>query len=255
MTNHYEKQEKEHLEKQNQSQSEYWDDVEKEAEYTAYVNRKDEIEQHYIDEREQDEAWQTYVAQCDEKWHDAVRAARWDEHYNAGNIHPPVYTNFEKLTAWQAYIAECDERYQSIDNDTRQTLYADALNPSDEGRWSLKYKGAQSARGVAKDTIKAVNKQALRYNTGKPQYSQIDMQCLEPMVRVLEYGMKKYARNNWKKGFPETQLIDCLLRHVAAYLAGEETDPESGVSHVGHIQANAMFLGLKNNTKDIDNAD
>lgn len=84
--------------------------------------------------------------------------------------------------------------------------------------------------------------QALRYNQGKVEWSLVDYKSLEPMVRVLEYGCKKYARNNWRKGMPATQIIESMLRHTYKLLEGELVDPESGVEHVGHIQCNALFL-------------
>lgn len=97
----------------------------------------------------------------------------------------------------------------------------------------------------------AMKEQADRYNQGKPQYSLLDFQCLEPGVRALEYGAIKYSRNNWRKGMPQSKLIDSLIRHLDALIRGEKIDTESGVSHIGHIQANAMFLGNKNNKEDI----
>lgn len=93
---------------------------------------------------------------------------------------------------------------------------------------------------------------AMRFNSGKPQYSLIDLQSLEQCARVLEFGAKKYARNNWKKGLPLTQILDSMLRHIAALSNGEFTDPESGLSHIGHIQCNALFLGGANNVNDIE---
>lgn len=92
---------------------------------------------------------------------------------------------------------------------------------------------------------------ALRYNKNKPQYSLLDLIALEPGTRVLEFGAKKYARDNWKKGMPVSQILDSLLRHLAALRSGELIDPESGLSHIGHIQCNAMFLGNPNNTQDV----
>ena len=84
--------------------------------------------------------------------------------------------------------------------------------------------------------------QALRYNQGKVEWSLVDFKSLEPMVKVLEYGCRKYARNNWKKGMPATQIIESMLRHTFKLLEGELVDPESGIEHIGHIQCNALFL-------------
>lgn len=84
--------------------------------------------------------------------------------------------------------------------------------------------------------------QALRHNHGKLQWSLVDFESLEPLVEVLEFGAEKYAPNNWKKGLPITKTMESLLRHAFAYLSGEDNDPESGASHIGHIMCNAMFI-------------
>jgi hypothetical protein len=85
-------------------------------------------------------------------------------------------------------------------------------------------------------------KQALRYNEGKLQWSMIDFKSLEGMVRVLEMGAKKYSKDNWKLGMPVTQVCESLMRHLFAYMSGEDTDPESGESHMSHVLVNAMFV-------------
>lgn len=82
----------------------------------------------------------------------------------------------------------------------------------------------------------------LRYNETKPEWSLVDYDALESMVRVLEYGKKKYSAFNWKKGLPYTSTIESMLRHIYAFLDGEDLDPESGLPHTGHIMCNAMFL-------------
>ena len=84
--------------------------------------------------------------------------------------------------------------------------------------------------------------QALRYNEGKRKWSLVDFESLEPMVEVLEFGLKKYSKDNWKKGMPVSEVCESLLRHVFALLKGEEFDKESNISHIGHIQCNAMFI-------------
>ena len=93
---------------------------------------------------------------------------------------------------------------------------------------------------------------SIRLNEGKLQWSLVDFKSLEPMVRVLEFGAKKYSRYNWKKGMETHEICESMLRHIFAYLSGEENDPESGLSHIGHIQCNAKFLQFhheKNNIK------
>ena len=36
-------------------------------------------------------------------------------------------------------------------------------------------------------------------------------------------------------------ILDSMMRHQIALMAGEEIDQESGKPHIGHIMANAMF--------------
>lgn len=95
-------------------------------------------------------------------------------------------------------------------------------------------------------------KYADRYNEGKPQYSYIDLNCLKDCAKVLEFGATKYTRNNWKKGMRLNSILDSLMRHISAIQRGEFVDPESGHSHIGHIQCNAMFLGNPNLEIDIE---
>jgi len=81
----------------------------------------------------------------------------------------------------------------------------------------------------------------LRFNEGKPKWGLVDFASLIPMIRVLEHGAEKYAVDNWKKGMPPREVLECLQRHLAALFDGEKDDKESGVPHIGHIMANAMF--------------
>lgn len=82
---------------------------------------------------------------------------------------------------------------------------------------------------------------ALRYNEGKPKWSLVHFASLLPMVRVLMFGAKKYAPDNWKKKLDRKEVLDSTQRHLAALMDDQEIDPESALHHIGHIQCNAMF--------------
>lgn len=84
--------------------------------------------------------------------------------------------------------------------------------------------------------------QALRYNEGKLEWTLVDFRSLEGMVRVLEKGAKKYDRHNWKKGMPITKVAESLMRHLVAFLDGEDIDSESACRHISHVMCNAMFI-------------
>lgn len=83
-----------------------------------------------------------------------------------------------------------------------------------------------------------------RKNTGKAPISMVleAKHALIGVAQVLGFGAAKYARGNWRKGLKHTTTADSLVRHLSAYLAGEDLDPESGLPHVDHVLANALFL-------------
>lgn len=85
-------------------------------------------------------------------------------------------------------------------------------------------------------------KTALKADSGKPDMSHIYGGFLAEVARAMEYGAKKYKRGDYLNGHKATQIVSALLRHTFAWLWGEETDPESGVSHLGHMGANIMML-------------
>lgn len=87
-----------------------------------------------------------------------------------------------------------------------------------------------------------MKQQGQRFNSNKPKWSLVPQSALLPMVEVLEFGAKKYSPNNWKKGLDILEICESLKRHLDAFMEGEDNDPESNLSHIGHIQCNAMFL-------------
>ena len=93
-----------------------------------------------------------------------------------------------------------------------------------------------------------------RDNSSKLDWSLVDFDALEPLVKVLAFGEKKYSRDNWKLGgklFTSLSIMNSLLRHAFAIVKGETHDPESGELHIGHIMCNCMFwsrlIGMKSN--------
>lgn len=91
---------------------------------------------------------------------------------------------------------------------------------------------------------------ALRYNTGKLRWTLVHFDSLAPLVKVMEYGAVKYAPENWKKGLNKKEILESLTRHLFALIDGEKYDQESGLEHIGHIMANAMFYSYFDNTDE-----
>lgn len=62
------------------------------------------------------------------------------------------------------------------------------------------------------------------------------------LAKVYAMGEAKYDRYNYLKGYEWSLSIDALFRHLFAFLAGEERDPESGLLHTSHVAWHAQTL-------------
>ena len=85
---------------------------------------------------------------------------------------------------------------------------------------------------------------AVRDDEGKTNWSLMPFEALEEINKVLEFGATKYAANNWQEGtgFKYSRVLNSLLRHVFAFMRGEDKDPESGLSHMAHAGCNVLFI-------------
>ena len=89
-----------------------------------------------------------------------------------------------------------------------------------------------------------MTEEAKKLDAGKTNWSLMPFEAVEEINKVLDFGAKKYSEHNWKvgEGFKYTRVLNSLLRHIFAYMRGEDNDPESGLSHMAHAGCNVIFL-------------
>lgn len=93
----------------------------------------------------------------------------------------------------------------------------------------------------------------VKFDGDKPRMDLLDPTFTEGVARVLTFGARKYAADNWRGGIAYTRIISALHRHLAAIQKGEDLDPESGEPHIYHIGCNAQFLGwMMQNKPELD---
>jgi len=81
---------------------------------------------------------------------------------------------------------------------------------------------------------------------GKPNMCLLDMEFIEEMALIMQYGLsKKYKRDNWKQPMNTERLLAPVYRHANDIQRGEEIDPESKLSHAAHIAVNAMMYAYQ----------
>jgi hypothetical protein len=89
------------------------------------------------------------------------------------------------------------------------------------------------------------------FDAGKPRTDLLPVWGIMELARVMEYGSHKYGDHNWSKYADEwgwLQLIGSALRHIFAWMRGEDFDPESGLPHTAHAMANLAMSG-RNSTR------
>jgi hypothetical protein len=85
-------------------------------------------------------------------------------------------------------------------------------------------------------------------DSGKPRFELLPSVALEEVAKVLTYGAKKYTHDgidgsdNWRLGTTWRRYIGASLRHIFAFLRGEDSDPETGCSHLAHAVCCLLFL-------------
>lgn len=81
-----------------------------------------------------------------------------------------------------------------------------------------------------------------KHDSGKSRLELLSIPAMRSTAEVMAFGAKKYDAHNWRKGFEWSRLYGAALRHLTSHMEGENTDPESGLSHLAHAACCIMFL-------------
>jgi len=98
---------------------------------------------------------------------------------------------------------------------------------------------------ITPETLAAIQKQfgtALKFDGDKLPLNLLSTEAMNQTAAVLKFGAQKYAEHNWRKGFAWSRPLAAAMRHITAFNDGENTDPESGLSHLAHAACCIMFL-------------
>ena len=117
---------------------------------------------------------------------------------------------------------------------------------------TLEYQTVFGQRGAIPDnvqippeTVAAIQKQfgtALKFDQDKLPLHLLSTEAMNQTAAVLAFGAQKYAEHNWRNGFAWSRPLSAAMRHITAFNAGEDRDPESGLSHLAHAACCIMFL-------------
>ena len=117
-------------------------------------------------------------------------------------------------------------------------IKGDTLEDADYWKYTQKRFNIDEKSG----SVEEIKEGGTKFDSDKPDLSLIPYAFLVEVAKALMYGEKKYGRYNFEKGFPVHRLLSAALRHVWAYINGEDNDPESGLSHIAHAGASLAML-------------
>lgn len=94
-----------------------------------------------------------------------------------------------------------------------------------------------------KAQMKATGK---KFDESKPQVDLVPTELVIQVAKVLGHGAEKYGRFNWRGGIPWSRLVAAALRHIYAWIDGEDLDSAekggSGLPHLAHAACELAFL-------------
>lgn len=92
------------------------------------------------------------------------------------------------------------------------------------------------------------NAPAQKHDADKTRFSTIDRDFPRQLATVKMKGAERYGERNYMNAGQEfdVRLADACIRHLFAFLDGETTDPDWGLSHLAHAAANLEILFERN---------
>lgn len=85
-----------------------------------------------------------------------------------------------------------------------------------------------------------------KFDSDKLDWTLLPWKEVEQVLEILEFGAKKYSKDNWQKVEP-SRYEKAAMRHLISYVTGEKNDQETGKSHLAHLVCNALFLMWSDN--------
>lgn len=106
---------------------------------------------------------------------------------------------------------------------------------------------------VSETEVDNPKKAGIKYDKDKAPLALLSTPWLIGVAKVMGFGAGKYGPDNWRGGIEYRRLISASLRHITAFMSGEDKDPETGMSHLYHASCCLMFLSEFSETRpDLD---
>ena len=89
-------------------------------------------------------------------------------------------------------------------------------------------------------------KPGIKDDNEKDRWDLLPWQEVQDVVKVLTYGAKHYTPDNWKYVEPARErYLSATMRHIVAWIDGEQADQNTNLPHLAHAVCCLLFLMWK----------
>lgn len=84
-----------------------------------------------------------------------------------------------------------------------------------------------------------------KFDAGKLEWDMMPEEALEEVMKVLQFGAKKYGNWNWLDNADEvqyTRYMNAIERHFKKFKKGQDADEETGLPELAHVIVNCLFM-------------
>lgn len=82
-----------------------------------------------------------------------------------------------------------------------------------------------------------------KFDSEKLRWQFLPWSEVEDVARVMDFGARKYAPDNWKMvSDARNRYFNASLRHIITWFKGEKYDQETGFNHLAHAVCCLLFL-------------
>jgi Domain of unknown function (DUF5664) len=132
-----------------------------------------------------------------------------------------------------------------------------SIKVGDEVEWLSEYSTEKFPNSMdqAISTLEQAISTGLRDNKEKTRWRNVPLFLFEPVIKVGQFGEKKYATYNYLKGLGLNDTLDALKRHLMKFESPYESDndEESLQNHLAHVAWNAIVaLHMLNTRPELD---
>ena len=121
---------------------------------------------------------------------------------------------------------------------------------------AYEYSGSHICKKLSEIENNLGSSEGRKDDSSKTDMCNLKFDVLTEYAKVLNYGEEKYGRDNYRMvDNAERRYLSAQMRHLLARMNGEIKDPDSGLLHSAHCQANAGSLTEMDLKKEMERID